>query len=55
MTGTNRRNANGVRKAKGNLPRKLCAACGRPFEWRKKWRRDWDNVKYCSGRCGGRS
>ncbi|NCP82676.1 MAG: DUF2256 domain-containing protein, partial [Rhodoferax sp.] len=19
--------------------------------WRKKWERDWDNVKYCSERC----
>ncbi|MTA17219.1 MAG: DUF2256 domain-containing protein [Actinobacteria bacterium] len=21
------------------------------FEWRKKWARDWENVKYCSERC----
>jgi hypothetical protein len=21
------------------------------FEWRKKWARDWDNVKYCSEKC----
>ena len=34
-----------------NLPTKLCAACGRPFTWRKKWARDWDNVRYCSDRC----
>ena len=26
-------------------------ACGLPFNWRKKWERDWDNVKYCSDRC----
>nr|WP_288435145.1 DUF2256 domain-containing protein [uncultured Deinococcus sp.] len=25
--------------------------CGLPFSWRKKWERDWDNVKYCSDRC----
>ena len=37
--------------AKANLPSKPCAACGRPFAWRKKWARDWDNVKYCSDRC----
>lgn len=32
-------------------PSKICAACGRSFEWRKKWERDWANVKYCSDRC----
>ncbi len=39
---------------KGNksyLPQKTCAACGKPFTWRKKWARDWDTVKYCSERC----
>ncbi|MFM9939735.1 MAG: DUF2256 domain-containing protein [Hyphomicrobiaceae bacterium] len=25
--------------------------CGRPFAWRKKWSRDWEEVKYCSDRC----
>ena len=33
------------------LPSKLCATCGRPFSWRKKWSRVWDEVKYCSDRC----
>lgn len=33
------------------LPEKPCARCGRPFAWRKKWRRDWDDVRYCSARC----
>jgi len=36
---------------KPHLPEKDCAACRRPFAWRKKWERDWDNVKYCSVRC----
>lgn len=36
---------------KDQLPRKDCVRCGRPFTWRKKWERDWDNVKYCSDRC----
>ena len=40
---------NGVRKE--NLPRKTCAACGRPFAWRRKWARDWENVCYCSDAC----
>ncbi|MEI7944355.1 MAG: DUF2256 domain-containing protein [Actinobacteria bacterium] len=26
-------------------------ACNRPFEWRKKWERDWEQVKYCSEKC----
>lgn len=37
--------------AKANLPTKLCPVCQRPFAWRKKWERDWDNVVYCSDRC----
>jgi hypothetical protein len=36
---------------KGDLPSKTCATCGRPFTWRKKWERDWDNVRHCSDRC----
>lgn len=39
------------RPAKANLPEKICATCGRPFTWRKKWERDWDNVRHCSERC----
>ncbi len=30
---------------------KTCAKCGRSFDWRKKWARDWDNVRYCSDAC----
>lgn len=30
---------------------KTCAACGRTFEWRKKWERDWERVRYCSSAC----
>lgn len=33
------------------LPEKVCLLCGRRFTWRKKWERDWDNVRYCSDRC----
>ncbi|WCM25963.1 DUF2256 domain-containing protein [Sphingomonas sp. QA11] len=33
------------------LPAKICAACQRPFAWRKKWERDWDSAKFCSDRC----
>jgi hypothetical protein len=34
--------------------RRVCAVCGREIEWRKKWARDWENVKYCSDACRGR-
>ncbi|MEM9172372.1 MAG: DUF2256 and DUF3253 domain-containing protein [Pseudomonadota bacterium] len=30
---------------------KLCARCGRRMQWRKKWARNWDSVKYCSDAC----
>ncbi|WP_159711482.1 DUF2256 domain-containing protein [Sphingomonas sp. AX6] len=40
---------NGV--AKRDLPSKICPACARPFSWRKKWERDWEQVVYCSDRC----
>jgi hypothetical protein len=25
--------------------------CGRLFDWRKKWEKVWDEVKYCSEKC----
>ncbi|WP_345226327.1 DUF2256 domain-containing protein [Hymenobacter koreensis] len=39
------------RLVKGQLPSKLCRTCGRPFEYRHKWRNCWDEVMYCSERC----
>jgi hypothetical protein len=39
------------RIAKANLPSKVCVVCQRPFVWRKKWRKVWDDVKYCSDAC----
>ena len=41
----------GIRKQ--DLPQKTCATCGRPFTWRKKWAKVWDEVRYCSDRCRG--
>lgn len=32
---------------------KICKTCGRTFEWRKKWEKDWDVVKFCSDACRG--
>ena len=35
----------------GATPSKVCASCGRRFEWRAKWARSWDEVRYCSDAC----
>ncbi|QQD18938.1 DUF2256 domain-containing protein [Spongiibacter nanhainus] len=34
-----------------HLPQKTCPVCQRPFNWRKKWSRNWPQVVYCSERC----
>ena len=34
-----------------HLPEKICLVCEKPFNWRKKWEKDWVSVKYCSTRC----
>jgi hypothetical protein len=39
----------GVKKT--DLPEKVCLTCGRPFAWRKKWEKNWAEVKYCSDKC----
>lgn len=36
---------------KADLPQKTCLVCKRPFVWRKKWEKVWEEVKYCSERC----
>ncbi len=36
---------------KENLPTKICIVCERPFTWRKKWERVWDEVTTCSKSC----
>jgi len=30
---------------------KTCVACGRRIQWRAKWARDWEAVRYCSDGC----
>jgi hypothetical protein len=39
----------GVRKE--NLPSKICVICNRPFSWRKKWEKCWEDVTTCSKSC----
>lgn len=36
---------------KVNLPQKVCVVCQLPFLWRKKWKKNWNEVKYCSDKC----
>jgi hypothetical protein len=38
-------------RRKGDLPTKTCVTCGREYSWRKKWARDWENVRHCSDAC----
>ena len=30
---------------------KICQSCGRSIEYRKKWEKNWPEVKYCSDEC----
>ena len=39
----------GVKKQ--NLPSKICLVCNKPFSWRKKWEKVWEEVNYCSDKC----
>ncbi|MEI7576205.1 MAG: DUF2256 domain-containing protein [Armatimonadota bacterium] len=34
-----------------HLPTMVCLTRGRPFSWRKKWERNWSEVKSFSDRC----
>ncbi|WP_439530409.1 DUF2256 domain-containing protein [Pannonibacter sp.] len=38
-------------RKKSDLLQKTCVTCGRPFTWRKKWEKVWQDVRYCSDRC----
>jgi hypothetical protein len=38
-------------KTKNGFEPKICVRCGLAFEWRKKWAKNWLEVKYCSDRC----
>ena len=34
---------------------KNCTYCGREITYRKKWEKNWEQVKFCSDRCRGTS
>ena len=38
-------------KKKSDFPKKQCPVCKKDFLWRKKWEKNWDDVKFCSKRC----
>ncbi|WP_114309798.1 DUF2256 domain-containing protein [Winogradskyella arenosi] len=38
-------------RKKVNFPSKVCPVCQRPFQWRKKWKLNWDTIMYCSKKC----
>ena len=37
-----------VARVKNGVPPKTCVTCGLEFEWRKKWEKNCDEVRYCS-------
>lgn len=30
---------------------KTCSVCGRKMEWRSRWAKNWEQIKYCSDQC----
>jgi hypothetical protein len=41
----------GFRGNKAALPSKPCAGCGLVMSWRRRWAKNWADVKYCSDAC----
>jgi hypothetical protein len=41
----------GFRGNKAGLPSKPCVTCGLPMSWRRRWAKNWADVKYCSEAC----
>jgi hypothetical protein len=40
-----------VKGLKQSLPNKPCVQCKKPMQWRKKWAKNWSEVKFCSQKC----
>jgi hypothetical protein len=40
-----------ARRAQPSPEQRWCTSCGRVIEWRAKWARNWDNIKWCSDAC----
>ena len=41
----------GFRGNKAALPSKPCAGCGLAMSWRRRWAKNWADVRYCSDAC----
>jgi hypothetical protein len=41
----------GFRGNKATLPSKPCVGCGLVMSWRRRWAKNWADVKYCSDAC----
>lgn len=42
----------GRQRSRSSAPQdKLCLRCGRVIQWRRKWAKDWEHVRYCSKAC----
>ncbi len=41
-------------KSSDERTEKTCGSCGRRIEWRARWARDWDAVRWCSDACRAR-
>ena len=40
-----------ARHAKPSPDSRWCDSCGRIIEWRAKWARSWDSIRWCSDAC----
>jgi len=40
-----------AKQNKSYLDSKICPVCKRPFTWRKKWEKNWQEIVYCSKKC----
>jgi hypothetical protein len=44
-----------VAKTKNGIAPRTCTVCQRPFEWRAKWKTNFEEVLYCSKKCARES
>ncbi|MFM9100072.1 MAG: DUF2256 domain-containing protein [Cyanobium sp.] len=40
-----------MKTGRADRPTRVCAGWGRPFQWRRKGKDVWQEVRYCSERC----
>ncbi|WP_439100425.1 DUF2256 domain-containing protein [Congregibacter sp.] len=47
----NTASSKGRGQAKNPKAEKTCPVCDRPFQWRARWKNNWEEIVYCSRRC----